>query len=91
MPLRNSLINRLRHGRAWDEWDEGSGPRDGTTPKAPVQAEPAQARSGRRRILVTLTFATLVMALRTWDESSVIAPITASVITARTTPYSAIV
>jgi hypothetical protein len=56
------LINRLRHGRAWDEWDEGSGPRDGTTPKAPVQAEPARARSGRRRILVTLTFATLFVA-----------------------------
>jgi len=31
------------------------------------------------------------MALRTWVESSVIAVITASVITARTTPYSAIV
>src|SRR5262249_31600121 len=35
--------------------------------------------------------ATLVIALRTLVESSVIAVITASVITARTTPYSAIV
>ena len=22
MPRRNSLLSRLRHGRAWDEWDE---------------------------------------------------------------------
>jgi hypothetical protein len=54
---RNSLFNRLRYGRAWDEWDEGS---EGSDDDA--AAAPTQPRSRRRRVAVTLTFATLFVA-----------------------------
>src|SRR5262249_42154752 len=58
MPRRNSLISRLRHGRAWDEWDE-----NGDAETEPVAAaQTAGKRSGMRRVAVTLTFATLFIA-----------------------------
>jgi hypothetical protein len=56
MPVRNSLIDRLVHGRAWDEWDEGSQGDDETPVPA---AAPAQPRSRRRRAIVALTFTML--------------------------------
>jgi hypothetical protein len=59
MPRRNSLISRLRHGRAWDEWDEKGG--DETEP--PVAAARAGGRrSGVRRVAAALTFAALFVA-----------------------------
>jgi hypothetical protein len=59
MPRRNSLISRLRHGRAWDEWDEKGG--DETEP--PVAAVQAGGqRSGVRRVAAALTFAALFVA-----------------------------
>jgi hypothetical protein len=59
MPRRNSLISRLRHGRAWDEWDEKGG--DETEP--PVAAAQAGGRrSGARRVAAALTFAALFVA-----------------------------
>jgi hypothetical protein len=64
MPRRNSLISRLRHGRAWDEWDEGwdTSDDDAAAKAAAPQAEAAKPRSRRRRIVMTLTFATLFVA-----------------------------
>ena len=59
MPPRNSLLGRLRHGRAWDEWDEQG---NGEGADAPVPAATAKARSGRRRIAVVLTFTVLFVA-----------------------------
>ena len=59
MPRRNSLINRLVHGRAWDEWDEDG---DAEDAGAPVTAETTKPRSRRRRVAVALTFATLFVA-----------------------------
>jgi hypothetical protein len=58
MPRRNSLISRLRHGRAWDEWDE----QGGDEPETPVAAERRESRSGARRIAGALTFAALFVA-----------------------------
>jgi hypothetical protein len=57
MPPRNSLIDRLRYGRAWDEWDEGS-QGDDETP-VPAAAPSEAPRSRRRRAVVALTFAVL--------------------------------
>jgi hypothetical protein len=63
MPRRNSLISRLRHGRAWDEWDEGGdGGDEAAASKMVSQAEAAKPGSRRRRLLVTTTFATLFVA-----------------------------
>lgn len=60
MPRRNSLISRLRFGRAWDEWDEDG---DGDDAGAPaLAARTDTSRSRRRRIVVALTFATLFVA-----------------------------
>jgi hypothetical protein len=59
MPRRNSLISRLRHGRAWDEWDEEGGEDRGAPPPA---ARTTNVRSRRRRMLVALTFAALFVA-----------------------------
>ena len=59
MPRRNSLISRLRHGRAWDEWDEQGGEDPGAPPPA---AESANPRSRHRRMAVALTFAALFVA-----------------------------
>src|SRR5215475_5098043 len=59
MPRRNSLISRLRHGRAWDEWDEKGG--EETEP--PVTAtRPDGQRSRVRRISAALAFAALFVA-----------------------------
>jgi hypothetical protein len=52
------LISRLRHGRAWDEWDE----KGGDEPEKPVAAETRKPRSGARRIAGALTFAALFVA-----------------------------
>jgi hypothetical protein len=60
MPQRNSLISRLRHGRAWDEWDEKGDDRDAGEP-VPA-ADSTKPRSRRRRAAVTLTFAALFVA-----------------------------
>jgi len=57
MPPRNSLISRLRHGRAWDEWDEKG---EGDDAGAPVPAESTKPRG--RRVAVTVTFAALFVA-----------------------------
>jgi len=62
MPRRNSLISRLRHGRAWDEWDEGRGDNEDASAKGPIPQEIAEPRTRRRRLVVTLTFATLFVA-----------------------------
>ena len=59
MPRRNSLINRLVHGRAWDEWDEDGDAEDAAVVAATDTAKP---RSRRRRVAVALTFATLFVA-----------------------------
>ena len=59
MPRRNSLINRLVHGRAWDEWDEDGDAEDAA---AVAATETAKPRSRRRRVAVALTFATLFVA-----------------------------
>ena len=60
MPRRNSLISRLRHGRAWDEWDEHG---DGEGAVAPVPVtESRKPRSRRRRAAVALTFSALFVA-----------------------------
>ena len=60
MPRRNSLISRLRHGRAWDEWDENG---DGQDAGAPVPtADSTKPRSRRRRTAVAMTFAALFVA-----------------------------
>src|SRR2546430_14026667 len=57
MPRRNSLISRLRHGRAWDEWDEHG---DGEVTVAPFPVhESTKPRSGRRRAAVAMTFSAL--------------------------------
>jgi hypothetical protein len=53
------LINRLRYGRAWDEWDEGARRAEAAPPTTP---EPAQKNSARRRLAAALTFATLFVA-----------------------------
>src|SRR5512133_38799 len=59
MPRRNSLISRLRHGRAWDEWDE----KGGDETELPVAAaEASKRRSGTRRVAAALTFAALFVA-----------------------------
>src|SRR4051812_42798757 len=58
MPRRNSLISRLVHGRAWDEWDEESG----DDADAPTPSADTKPRSRRRRVAVALTFATLFVA-----------------------------
>jgi len=60
MPRRNSLISRLRHGRAWDEWDENG---DGEDTVAPVPLpESTKPRSRRRRAAVAMTFSALFVA-----------------------------
>ena len=60
MPLRNSLISRLVHGRAWNEWDEKG---DGEYRDEPVvAAENAKPRSRRRRLAVALAFGALFVA-----------------------------
>ena len=60
MPPRNSLISRVRHGRAWDEWDERG---NGDEPEAPVPStEKTEPRSRRRRMAVAMTFAALFVA-----------------------------
>jgi len=56
MPQRNSLISRLRHGRAWDEWDEKGGDED--TSPVPA-ADNTTLRSRRRRTAVAVTFTAL--------------------------------
>jgi hypothetical protein len=60
MPRRNSLISRLRYGRAWDEWDEKGGD-EGTGSPVP-SADGAKPRSRRRRAAVAVTFAALFVA-----------------------------
>src|SRR4051794_21219161 len=60
MPRRNSLISKLVHGRAWDEWDEEGGGDDADAP-TPSAVE-TKLRSRRRRVAVALTFATLFVA-----------------------------
>ena len=60
MPRRNSLISRLRHGRAWDEWDE-HGEGEGTVAPVPVP-ESTKPRSRRRRAAVAMTFSALFVA-----------------------------
>src|SRR5436309_10272998 len=60
MPQPNSLISRLCHGRAWDEWDENG---DGQDAGAPVPtADSTKPRSRRRRTAVAVTFAALFVA-----------------------------
>src|SRR6266513_3740110 len=60
MPRRNSLISRLRLGRAWDEWDENG---DGEDTVAPVPVpESTKPRSRRRRAAVAMTFSALFVA-----------------------------
>ena len=60
MPRRNSLISRLRYGRAWDEWDEKDDDENLVAPvPAPVSSTP---RSRRRRIAVAVVFGTLFVA-----------------------------
>jgi hypothetical protein len=70
MPRRNSLINRLRYGRAWDEWDEGSGDDDDAAARRSQATAPTQPRSRRRRIAVALTFATLFVAGAAFSASA---------------------
>jgi hypothetical protein len=53
------LISRLRHGRAWDEWDEKGD--DGTEPPG-AAAEVPKRRSGTRRVAAAVTFAALFVA-----------------------------
>jgi hypothetical protein len=60
MPRRSSLISRLRHGRAWDEWDENGGGEDTVAP-VPVP-ESTKQRSRRRRAAVAMTFSALFVA-----------------------------
>jgi hypothetical protein len=60
MPRRNFLISRLRHGRAWDEWDEGGDGDDAAM--APRSAAAPRPPSRRRRMAVTLAFAVLFVA-----------------------------
>jgi hypothetical protein len=52
------LISRLRHGRAWDEWDENG---DAETERVAAVTN-AGKRSRARRIAVTVTFAALFVA-----------------------------
>ena len=60
MPRRNSLISRLRLGRAWDEWDENG---DGEDTVAPVPVpESTKPCSRRRRAAVAMTFSALFVA-----------------------------
>src|SRR6476619_421412 len=59
MPRRNSLISRLRHGRAWDEWDE-HGEGEGTVASVPVP-EGTKPRSRRRRAAVEMTCSALLV------------------------------
>jgi hypothetical protein len=59
MPRRNSLISRLRHRRAWDEWDEKG---DDETEQPVASAEVSSRRSGTRRVAAALTFAALFVA-----------------------------
>jgi len=59
MPRRNSLISRLRHGRAWDEWDEKG---DGEEAAAAPASAGTRPRSRRRRVVVAVTFASLFVA-----------------------------
>src|SRR5438874_2582982 len=59
MPRRNSLISRLRHGRAWDEWDEKGDGEEAAVAPASTRTRP---RSRRRRVAVAVTFASLFVA-----------------------------
>src|SRR5437868_14725292 len=60
MPPRNSLISRLCHGRAWDEWDENGGDEEVAAPvPGPASTKP---RSRRRRTVVAVTFSALFVA-----------------------------
>ncbi len=59
MPRRNSLISRLRHVRAWDEWDEKG---DGEEAAAAPASARTMPRSRRRRVAVAVTFASLFVA-----------------------------
>ena len=58
MPQRNSLISRLRFGRAWDEWDDNGG---AEKPPAPVR-ESSTPRTRRRRIAAAVVFSALFVA-----------------------------
>ena len=59
MPRRNSLISRLRYGRAWDEWDK----KGDDEAEPPVSAaEVPKRRSGTRQVAAALTFAALFVA-----------------------------
>lgn len=63
MPPRNTFFSRLRHGRAWDEWDEGSDAGGDEAAAAPVaQPETAKPPARGRRLAVTLAFSTLFVA-----------------------------
>jgi hypothetical protein len=63
MPRRNSLISRLRYGRAWDEWDENGGSEPGDPePEKVATTEKTGKRSDVRRVAVTSTFAALFVA-----------------------------
>src|SRR5947207_7766968 len=59
MSRRNSLISRLRHRRAWDEWDEKG---DGEEAAAAPASAGTRPRSRRRRVVVAVTFASLFVA-----------------------------
>src|SRR4029450_7646360 len=59
MPRRNSLISRLRDGRAWDEWDEKG---DDETEPPVAAAEVPKRRPRPRRVAAALTFAALFIA-----------------------------
>jgi hypothetical protein len=60
MPRRNSMISRLCHGRAWDEWDENGDGEDTVVP-VPVP-ESTKPRCRRRRAAVAMTFSALFVA-----------------------------
>jgi hypothetical protein len=64
MPRRNSFFSRLRHGRAWDEWDEGSdaGDEDLAAAAPATPTETARPRSRAKRVAVTFALATLFVA-----------------------------
>jgi hypothetical protein len=60
MPRRNSLISRLLHGRAWDEWDENGDAEDTVAPV--LVPDSTKPRSRRRRTAVAVTFSALFVA-----------------------------
>ena len=67
MPRRNSLISRLRYGRAWDEWDK----KGDDEAEPPVSAaEVPKRRSGTRQVAAALTFAALFVAGAAFSASA---------------------